>query len=252
MDRFARVVAERPGWVLAVVVAVTVVALGGIVDFRTGRIRIEIDPSVERLLPEGDEARVFYDRIQRTFGSDATLLVGIQDDDLFTPEKLARIEKLTRRLEEIDAVESVLSLATASKIRGVEGDLDVSPFLDPMPGDAPAAARLRDEVLATPVYAGTLVSPDGRATGLLVQFRAIPDSELIRRGIDREVLRIAEEEAAGSRVWIGGNPLVKAQLSRGIQGDLEWIVPAVFVESSILLAFAFRSASAVVLPLLGS
>jgi predicted RND superfamily exporter protein len=66
-----------------------------------------------------------------------------------------------------------------------------------------------------------------------------------------EVLRIEEEEAAGSRVWIGGNPLVKAQLSRGIQGDLEWIVPAVFVESSILLAFAFRSASAVVLPLLG-
>jgi hypothetical protein len=148
------------GLAILAVVAVTVVCFG-IVDFHR---RSASRSTLRRRLLPGDEARVFYDRI-RSLGSMPRFSSGSRRRPL-TPEKPARI-KLTRRLEDIEAVESVLSLRRP-RIRGVEGDLDVFP--DPMP------RMRRPHGCATKswrrYYAGTS-SPGRKGDGPVCPVRAI-------------------------------------------------------------------------------
>jgi len=65
VKRFGRFVAFHPLPVLAAIAALTLVALQGIVDLRTGKPRLQVDPSIERLLPQGDDERLFFDRARK-------------------------------------------------------------------------------------------------------------------------------------------------------------------------------------------
>ncbi|MGH8596208.1 MAG: hypothetical protein ACREXT_06085, partial [Gammaproteobacteria bacterium] len=75
MKWFARFITKHPVALIALLVAVTVVALHGIVDLKTREFRLRVDPALARLLPEGDDERRFYDYARKTFGSDEFLLL---------------------------------------------------------------------------------------------------------------------------------------------------------------------------------
>ena len=68
---------RRAGWVLAGTLGLTLLALAVLVDPHTGEIRLEVDPSADRLLPEDDADRRFYDRVRHLFGSDDQLVVAL-------------------------------------------------------------------------------------------------------------------------------------------------------------------------------
>ena len=164
MEPVLRIVTRRAGWVLVAVLALTLLGASQIVDFRTGALRLSVDPSVDDMLPEGDEGRQFYDHVRRLFGSDETLVVALSAADVFTEVNLRRIQSLTRRLQEIDGVHHVVSLANALNIRSRDGDLAIEPFINELPDDPAGLERIRREALDNPIYAGNLVSRDSRAT----------------------------------------------------------------------------------------
>jgi len=155
-----------PEWAVATLVAtflLTVAAASQLVDFRTGRPLLRIDASADRLLPEGDETRAFYDRVRRLFGSDELLLVALVTDDVFNAETLLHIASLTRAIEAVEGVHHVLSLTNAVNVRGVGDDLEIAPFVGrEIPRLPDELAELRREVMSNPIYAGNLVSRDAR------------------------------------------------------------------------------------------
>ena len=51
MKWFARLVTRHPVAIVLAVALASLVALHGLVDLRTGKPRIEVDPAIERLLP---------------------------------------------------------------------------------------------------------------------------------------------------------------------------------------------------------
>jgi predicted RND superfamily exporter protein len=164
MSSWVRVVSEHPLWVVAGVLALTLFSVAGLIDLRTGEVRLRVDPSAGKLLPAGGPERELYERSRRLFGTDEAIVVALGADDVFTPDVLSRVVSLTRRLEAIDGVQSVLSLATAQNVRAVGDDIDVGPIIPE--GEIPRAPseleRLRRETLDNPLYAGTLVSRDSR------------------------------------------------------------------------------------------
>lgn len=250
IDRYARFVAARPGRVLAAALLFTLLSVSWIVDLRTGTPRLVLDPSMDSMLPEDDDDRRFYDSVRALFGNDETLLVALSHErGVFTPERLGAVARLTERLEKVRGVERVVSLANALNIRAAQGELQIEPFLERLPTDAAEAAAVREEALGNPIYAGNLVSPDGRVTALLVFLQQIPDREFLERGVDREVRALAEEEADGAAVWVTGGALVKAETSRLVQRDLLRIVPLAVVVMAGIAAFSFRSLHGVVVPL---
>jgi predicted RND superfamily exporter protein len=250
MKRFARLVTRHPVAVLLATVLVTLAALHGLVDLGSGRLRLEVDPSVQRLLPEGDEERRFYDRARELFGSDQFLLLSVESPagDVFTRDFLARLERLTETLGEIEGVHRVLSIANALAVESRDDEVYVGPFFEEVPAAPAALEALRARMLGHPVYGHTLVSEDQRATAVLVRFDRMSDREFVRRGLGDEVATLAARELPGAEVIVTGPAYVKARLSRKILAEMAFILPGVLGLSSLLAYLAFRSVRGVLLP----
>ncbi|MBW2273527.1 MAG: MMPL family transporter [Deltaproteobacteria bacterium] len=250
MDRILSLVTRRAGWMLALVAAATVLALLQLVDPLTGEMRLELDPSIDRMLPEGDEERVYYDYIRRLFGSDETIVVALVDDDVFTAENLRAIQRIAQRVELLDGVQRVVSLANALNIRSVDGDLLIEPFVDRVPEAPEELARIRGEALDNPIYAGNLVARNGGAAGILVYLQNIPERELLAMGIDEQIRRVADEERGEAEVWITGGTVVKAETGRMLVRDLSRTVPLAIAVCLVVSLLAFRSLPGILVPVL--
>jgi predicted RND superfamily exporter protein len=250
MKRFARLVTRHPVAVLLATALVTLVLLHGLVDLRSGRLRLEVDPSVHRLLPEGDEERRFYDHALELFGSDQFVLLSIESPsgDVFESGFLARLQRATEALGGIEGVYRVLSLANALDVESRADDIWVGPFFEEAPATPEAREALRARALAHPVYGHTLISEDQRSTAVLVRFDRMSDREFARRGLGDEVAAVAARELPGAELLVTGPAQVKARLSHQILAEMAFILPGVLGASSLLAFLAFRSARGVLLP----
>ncbi len=128
--RFLNFITDHPRFVLLLVGAVTLIALLQLVDPVKRELKLEIDPSIDSLLPEWDPDREHYDRIRRLFGSDETILIALVAEDVFSEVTLRRIERLTKRLEREPDVHHVMSLANAVDLRTSDDSIELIPFLE--------------------------------------------------------------------------------------------------------------------------
>jgi predicted RND superfamily exporter protein len=236
--------------VLLGIVALTALAATGLVDPRDGSLRVRIDPSVDRLLPADDEERIFYERTRHVYGGDETLVVALAGADVFRVDTLRRVERLSQRLRRVPGVHHVLSLATAPNLRSDADGLDVRSFTAHGIADPGALERLRHDVFSNPLYRGTLVSDDARATALVVYFKRLSDREFLDRGIAEQIAEIARSEAGPGEVWVSGAPVLKAATSRALMRELSFTLPMIAVLGGGVLLLAFGSLLGVLLPLL--
>jgi predicted RND superfamily exporter protein len=250
LEKTSALVARSTGIVLVLAAIIFVLAVSQIVDLKTGQLRIEIDPSANRLISGEEPAKLFYDKARRIFGSDETLVITLTSDDIFTRDTLERIDRMTGRISEIDAVHHVVSLTNALDIRSTEDGLDIAPFIENITDDTADIAAIRSRVLANPIYRGSLVSNQGDTTALIVYFHDISDSEFLRQGIHDRIVAIVEEDRGDNEVWLTGAPHFKVSLMKTLIHELIWTPPMIAVVLAIILAISFRTLLGVVVPLL--
>lgn len=251
MGRILALVARHPWWVLALSAALCAAAAGSLYDFRAERFRIGFDPSANRLLPEDDPDVAFYEHSRDVFGNDESLVVVVRRDDIFTRENLALVKRLTERLARVDGVRTATSLANAPDVRAADGAVQIEPLFAQVPDDLAALRAVRERALGNPVFAGNLVSADGRAAVIQIQLLpGLSDAEFAERGTDREIEGIARALSGGEGVWVTGAPHVKvAQVEMQLR-ELRRFMPAIFGVLALVLAASFRSVRGVLLPLL--
>ena len=251
MSRIFRFVARWPWLTLLGVLIATIVATWPLVDFVHWRLHpLAVDTSQESLLPEGDEARTFYDYARKAFGSDESMVVAVSTDDVFTHDSLARIERIVSRIEQLDGVHHVVAITNAANVRGSEDGIDIRAFVKEIPTDPAALADLRRQALENPLYTGNLISSDGRTAAIVVQFLNVSDREFIAKGLDAAIGRIAHDEAGPAQVWITGGPHVRSAQGRYLRENFLRIFPLIALALAFVLAFSFRTVRGVVLPLL--
>jgi predicted RND superfamily exporter protein len=203
------------------------------------------------MLPKEDEGRRLWERLERIFGSDETLLLVLhRPEGMIEREALAGLARLTARLESIDGVARVLSLANARNVRGSDGDLVVEPLFERPPEGEAELARIRAEALANPLFVGNLLSPDARTATCVLALEAMPEAELSRRGLDREVLAAAREELGhAAQVWLTGSASVRAETTRALLRDLLTLVPVAFLLMAAVAWVGLRSLRGMLLTL---
>ena len=250
MKAFARFVTGHPLIALIAVALGSLLALQGLVDLRTGQPRVEVDPAIDRLLPEGDDERRFYDHARDLFGSDQFVLLVLEAEDAFGTAALERLRGVSEAVKRVPGVHRVVSLTSASDVEDRDGELYVGPFFEDVPGTPADREALRARVASHPIYGRTLVSADARAAAVLVSFDRMDDREFAERRLSDRVVDAAAAVPGEGRVLVTGTPHVKLHLSRTILSEMAFIVPGVLVVSALLSAFAFRTVRGVVLPML--
>lgn len=105
-QRLVAAIWDRPGWWLAVVLAITVLAISQV---RT----LGVDNSVEIWFADGDPALTEYRNFQDLFGSDDSVAVFLHDPRGLTEAAgLARLRKVSNAVSAVDGVARADSLAT--------------------------------------------------------------------------------------------------------------------------------------------
>ncbi len=247
----SHVLSERPRCVVGLIVLLAAAALWRLVDGSNFTLALTVDPSERALLPQSGPELEFFDAVRERYASDDLLLVAWVADDLFTPARLARLKRLTQRLERMPGVEHVESLATALHVRVFDDYSDVRGYLSEIPDSVPAAEQIRDAVLDNPLYAGYLVSRDGRGVMLALRF----DPGLSARtliGIVAEVARASREEAGDVEQFLSGPLFVRLEISRLLLRDLFRVMPLAVTVTLLVVAIGFRHVPGVLLPLLSN
>ncbi len=209
---------------------------------------IQVDSAIDNLLPRDDADHDFYQEARRTFGSEEATVIGLFSDDVFSPESLAAIDRLSTDLAGIAGVREVLSLTTVKGVEAEDGAVRVGRMLRKLPADPEEARAYREKILAAPLYSGNLVAADGRATAVAVLFEPLSDEEFLARGIE-DAIRGHVERVAHLTPAITGIQTLKVRGARLMEQDLTRFVPLSILLVVIVLAWEFRTMRGVLLPL---
>ena len=128
MTEFICRVVDRPVLAIFFTVLITIV-------FGLQLDRLSIDSSSDSLMVAGDPEKIFYDNVKQKFGDDVMFSVVLSADDIFKPDILQAIIRITHFLQDMDGVTRVDSLATVKKIKGEDGFLDTDDLMGYLPED---------------------------------------------------------------------------------------------------------------------
>ena len=169
LRRYVTWVVDRPRTVITAVVAITL-ALGAC----AGRLKVLLD--LDDQLPPGHALVVVGKRIEKLFGGKYLTIVGFYPEagTVYTPSILAKVKRVTEALERAPGVKpgSVLSLMSrrVKDVHSSDETLEISPLSRGVPKTEEEIAAFRARVQANSFVTSLLVSDDGRATSVLVDF----------------------------------------------------------------------------------
>jgi predicted RND superfamily exporter protein len=233
--------ARHPWITVAVVAALSFAALLVCLDPATGRPRIGIDSSTDRLLPPSNEARAVYEQNRALFGETEAVLVAVTLDPVFTAGNLARIAVLTERFRELPGVDRVFSLATAPNLLTAGDDIDVRTFTQQAEEQPERIQEFKAQLDRNPVYEGSLVSADGRAAAFAISLSGVDERTFIAGDYERRIRALVREVAGDAPVWITGNPVIRAATTDALLDTLVFTIPLIFGLMAVVLLVAFRS-----------
>jgi len=239
---FRTIPLRAPRFTLAVIAVLTLV-------FGYFARSITVESSVENLLPADDPDRLYYHDVRQVFGSEEATLVALFTDNVFTPETLAKVDRLSSQLGAIKGVREVISIST---VKGVEvGDmgLRVGTLMHELPKTPAEVDAFRARVLEEPLYVGNLVSADATATGILVLFDNMSDEEFVRRDIDTQINILVNQARGPEQIALTGLQTLKIMGTDMMRQDLVRYLPLSLLVIACVLIWAFRRVRGVLLPL---
>ena len=252
----------RPGWitasprfVLLLLFLLTAAAAASLVETNPFGFRLKIDPSTEPLLPAGDPGQALYESAVLDFGDDEVYVIALECEEVFTPECLGIIDRISGPILRLEGVRSVTSLMDVTSFRYVaeEDWIEVAPFIKDIPSDLALLADLKTRALRNPVYQKTLISDDGRTTAINVNFRKMSNAELIDRDLDGKIQTILAQEAGSNhRFYVSGRPHFKTHVYRGMLSDLLLLIPLGIAIMATVLSVFMGSLRGVLLPIASS
>jgi predicted RND superfamily exporter protein len=222
--------------------------------FSPGLMRLQMDSSATGLFVKGDPDVVAYHQIREVFGDDIILSIVLAAPDIFTPDILNAVMAMTDESQGIDGVTRVVSLATASNLKGRDGILDTEMMLPYVPEDPEEMARLRADALESPIFRGELLNEKGTATAVHLFVEDRPNDA----GFNDRLVAAANSMIAAARdrlgdrvrIYLCGAPFLKQSILGSIRSDGETLTPAAMLLVLAVLYLFFRSASAVLVPCL--
>lgn len=248
INALSRWVAGNTRSIIALVMALTVLAGFSLYNPLTGQWRLNIDASVDRLLPANHPERDFYQKNRRLFGSDDVVVLALGQFDVISPEGLRSIARLTDQLRSLPELQQVASLATVSNVRNQDGFLDVDLFTRMPVETAEQRQQLRDDLNNNPLVNRHLISADGQLAAFILT--AYGDAaELFEDGqFEQRLRRIAHDVAPQAQVLVTGAPVIKSALTRAVIAQLSFTIPVIFALMAGILLLAFHNIRSVILP----
>ncbi len=226
--------------VLIVIALITAVAASALPNAR-------FDNALDVWFLEDDPALVAHRELIDTFSSDELVVIGIEAPDVFAPDVLEVIDRVTRAVEEAPHVEKVFSLTNIESITSTGDLLEINELVE-LPIAPESLPALRARALANELYVGNVISEKGDFTCIIARlphYRDDFDYKVEAVAAIREIL--AAEDS--TRFYLSGGPALDEQFFYLSERDSQVTTPAMIVLLIATLWFLLRSVSGVSLAL---
>jgi predicted RND superfamily exporter protein len=220
-----------------------------VLGFQIRNLHVVVDPNAT--LPHQHPYVAATREAERVFRLKHQVLIGItaRTGDVFTPEVLAKVRRITDSLADLPGVEngSVFSLGRRAKnITGTAGGLDVLPIMEAIPKSPPELEAMREAIRNNPLYVDAIISRDSRTAAVLADFNTDPAGF---QGIMGKIQPIVDRERDDSvAIAVGGRPTYLAQLEHYSQ-RAELLFPVAILVVGLIHYEAFRTLQGLFLPL---
>lgn len=160
---YLRCVLGKPKLVCSVILGFSLLICTQIVNFR-------MDASAETLVLENDSALKFYRDIKARYGSDDFLIVTLNpNQELFSPATIEQLSLLSNRLEQIQQIDSVISILSVPLLNSPRIALkELKQQLPTLLTPTTDRTLAQHELLNSPLYRNLLISEDKNTTALLL------------------------------------------------------------------------------------
>jgi len=219
----------------------------------TGLPKLDVDTGVDSLIPANDPSRLIYQKVMGEFGSDNKTIIYIKDDDLWTPEKLAILERLHRNIEKIEKVASVDSLFNLHTIQGKDGKIETMPVLSEAPTTVEEALFAKTRALSNPLYIGNFFSDDGNVMAMIVSVVNIEDEQDFNRKIFYELESLISADKNKFEILFQvGPPRISTELKKRLFDDFKLLGPLSAFILFISILFFMRCGLSAIIPVVTS
>ena len=240
LDRGIDTILRRPWLTVALATALMVLMTGG------ARF-ITVTNDYRMMFGEDNPELVAFDALENTYSESNKALIAIapREGSVFTRETLGVIEELTEAAWRAPYSSRVDSLTNYSHSEAFGDDLTVGPLVDDAQSLSDAnLARIELIALNSTETVGRLVSPNGRVSGLAINFFLPEDLDAAVVEITdylNAVLDEARMNNADIAYYLTGDVVMNRAFSDATQDDLRTLMPIVFIVILATAAFLLRS-----------
>jgi len=214
-----------------------------------GLSQLRIDTSFSSLVSASNPDKPVYEQIIEEFGSDDRTIIYIRDKQLWSPEKLAKVEALHQKLEETKFVSQIEDLFTVQNIQGKDGHLEANLLMHESPKEQSLADSTQAKALNNPLIMNNLVSSDGQAMAIIISVTDHEDRQDFDHFVNsalESILKPYQEHF--DNVFQLGSPRINAELKNVLLNDLTVLAPLSLIVLVLSIAFFLRSGLTAILP----
>ncbi|MBK8253603.1 MAG: MMPL family transporter [Polyangiaceae bacterium] len=218
----------------AIVILVAVLSVAAVFSAR----KVEQDDDVLAFLPKGNQdVQVFYD-VNRRFGGLDIAIAGVETDNVFSKDFLARLRTVTTRLNATEGVGYALTLTNVEDFaRDAEkGGIVADYLVRAIPQNEAEEKALRERVLSRDEVVGNLVDENGKGT--LIYCFAVPGTDM--RAMAGRVRTTIEEVFPSETKYWGGAPFISTYIFNVTQEDLRRLGPWAVIVLVLITVLSFR------------
>ncbi|SIQ55246.1 RND family transporter [Aquipseudomonas alcaligenes] len=147
-------------------------------------------------------------------------------------------------------IRKVRSLVTIENLLTIDEALDVHALMPRVPQDKAGLDALRAEAMGNPLFLDSLVSRDGSATTIQVEFNIAQDDSPAMLQVYQAIVAITDQVQGDDRIYLSGPPMIAAQTASNMEQDNQTLLPAVLLVILLVLFVSFGRMQGVVAPLL--
>jgi predicted RND superfamily exporter protein len=228
-------------------------AVTGILAYKASQVQLSYD--FVKAIPIHNPRYEEYLSFKQEFGEDGNLLViGVKTDHFFDAGFFRDYKALVHQLQQVPAVENVLSIPTAVNLVKNEEThrLQPAPVFDTTSTATDSLQAQMQVFLSLPFYRGLLYNPSSHAYLMAIRI----NKEILNTSSRVEVIGAIEQAATAFaqkhdvQVHLSGLPLIRTVVTEKIAHELRIFLIVSFLLTAFILLSFFRSISAVILSMI--
>lgn len=206
---------------------------------------LRIDNKYGNMLPKDAETQQTYLKFKEMFGEDgSSLIIGIQDDSLFTEEKFLKWKELGDSILQLAGVNSVISEAKLFTLRNNQEreEFIATPIFSDTRFKEKSIDSIKKEIRNNPLYKDMLYNDSSNVSLMMVN---IDEKFLVDRKKQKVVVQIEElaasYEPVFGKVHFAGLPHMRVLIGKRVMNEMYFFVALSILASSFIMYFFFRS-----------